>query len=60
MVPITLEAASITSGVAEVLTIATQCVTFITGNPLCLIFIGAALLGLGFKVFTDAKSASNG
>lgn len=55
-----VDGASMTSGVSDVLSVATSAVTFLTGNPLCLIFIGASLLGLGFKIFKKAKGASGG
>lgn len=51
---------SITSGVTDVLSVAAQAVTFLTGNPLCLIFIGASLLGIGFGIFKKAKGSSRG
>jgi hypothetical protein len=52
--------ASITSGVTDVLAVCGQAVGFLTGNPLCLVFIGAGLLGVGFGIFKKAKGASRG
>ncbi|HEX3038605.1 MAG TPA: hypothetical protein VHO94_06395 [Oscillospiraceae bacterium] len=56
----TATGSSITSGISDVLTAAGQAVTFLTGNPLCLVFIGASLLGVGFGIFRKAKGASGG
>ncbi len=55
-----LEGASIISGVSDVISVAGQAVTFMTGNPLCLLFIGASVLGIGFGIFRKAKGASGG
>lgn len=50
----------ILSGVTQVISVANQAVTFLTGNPLCLLFIGASALGIGFGIFRKAKGASGG
>lgn len=54
------EGTSIISGVADVISVAGQAVTFMTSNPLCLLFIGASVLGIGFGIFRKAKGSSRG
>ena len=51
---------SIISGVSDVLSVTGQAFTFITSNQLCLLFIGASILGIGFRIFRKAKGASSG
>ena len=48
--------ANMTSGVSAVFDLATECVNFMIGNPLCLIFLAGGLIGIGVKVFKKAKS----
>ncbi|MFT3952000.1 MAG: hypothetical protein QM689_08675 [Oscillospiraceae bacterium] len=50
--------ATITSGVSAAIDLAGDCVTFLSANPLCLLYIGAALIPLGFGIFKSAKSAA--
>ena len=49
---------SIISGVADVISVAGQAVTFLTNNPLCLLYIGASVLLVGFGIFKAAKRSS--
>ena len=58
--PLETGATSIISGVSDVISVAGQAVTFMTGNSLCLLFIGASVLGIGFGIFRKAKGASGG
>ena len=57
---VALADSSVISGVSDVLSVASQAVTFLVGNPLCLFFIGVSVLGSGFAIFRKAKGASSG
>ena len=49
------EPASITSGVSTVTEVFGNVWTLLTGNPLCMVFVGASLLGLGIGLFRKLK-----
>lgn len=53
-----METSTITSGVATLLDIATDCVEFITGNNLLLLFLAGGLIPIGFSIFRKAKKAA--
>lgn len=48
----------LTAAVTGVVGIAGQAVKFITDNPLCLAFLAASLLGIGFTIFKRAKRSA--
>lgn len=50
-----LEAAGLTSGIANIFDIATQAVTFMTTNPVTLLFFGGSLIGLGVGAYYKIK-----
>lgn len=48
----------ITTALAELWTIVSGCVTFMTGNELLQIFLVAGLVVIGFRIFRSAKKAA--
>ena len=44
------EGTTITSGVSTITTVVSDVWTLMTGNPLVMVFVGAALLGVGIGI----------
>lgn len=49
---------AITGAVTSVISIATECVSFLTANPVCLIFLAGSVVGIGFGIFRRAKRSA--
>lgn len=54
-----MEATAFTGGVETVLSLATQTVEFMIGNPICLVFLAGSLVGIGVGVFKKIKKLAH-
>lgn len=50
----------ITTATTTITTLVTSVYELMTSNALCIIFLGASLLGVGFLVFRRIKGAAKG
>jgi hypothetical protein len=54
-----MSATAITDAVTSIISVASSCVSFIGANPLCMLFVGASVVGIGFGIFKKAKHSAN-
>ncbi len=49
---------AITGAITTAVTVAGECITFLTSQPLCLLLIGLGLIPVGLGIFKSAKRAA--
>lgn len=48
------------SAVTAAAEVATSAITFLTGNPIAIVFIGISLLSVGFVIFSKMRKSAGG